>query len=166
MELTESRLKESSLHINKYKNKLSDYAESFPYLLDDFKNSYISFNKNPEVEEYGAIYSSSKSNIQKANTDVFVTTNDIQTKIDELNAFIASIGIEIDKEKIKNADLKNKLGMLNSENNTTGIMIDNYKETYNTQYFINFVIFLGILFICFFMYKMSKMAPIPEIVNP
>ena len=159
MDLTESQLKEASLNTKKYKSKLTDYAESFPPLLDEFKNSYILYNKNPEVDEYGQMYSSMKSNIQKATSQLFVTTNEIQQNTDDLNKYIVDLNDDIDKERIKNADLKNKLGMLNSENNTTGLMIDNYKESYNIQYFINFIIFLGIIFICFFMYKMSKMVP-------
>jgi len=54
------------------------------------------------------------------------------------------------------------LGMLNAENDASGLMIDNYKETYNIQYFTNFVILLGILFICFFIYKTFG-TPIKEI---
>ena len=153
MELTETRLRDSSSNAKKYNNKLADYAETFPHMLDEFKKHYIFFNKYPEVNEYHQLYSSMKSNIQQAISQVFVTTNEIQQNIDELNSFVVDLNKKIDKEKIKNVDLKKKLGMLNAENDTSGLMIDNYKETYNIQYFINFVILLGILFICFFIYK-------------
>ena len=138
----------------KYKNKLAEYAESFPHMLDEFKKHYIFFNKNPQVDEYQKLYSSMKSNIQHATSQVFVTTNEIQHKIDELNSHIKVLNGEIDKEKIKNSDLKNRLGLLNVEHDTTGLMIDNYRELYNLQYFINFMILFGILFICYFVYKM------------
>lgn len=153
MELTETQLRDSSSNSKKYNNKLADYAESFPHMLDEFKKHYIFFNKNPEVNEYQQLYSSMKSNIQQAISQVFVTTNEIQQNIDELNSYIVEFNKKIDTEKIKNVDLKKKLGMLNAENDTSGLMIDNYKETYNIQYFTNFVILLGILVICFFMYK-------------
>lgn len=155
MELTESesRVREASLNATKYKNKLADYIESFPHMLDEFKKYYIFFNKNPNVNEYQQIYLSMKANIQHASSNVFVTTNEIQKNTDELNAYILVLNDEIKKAKVKNLDLKKKLGLLNAENDTTGIMIDNYRETYNIQYFVNFVILLGILFICFFMYK-------------
>ena len=167
MELTETQLRDSSSNAKKYNNKLADYAESFPHMLDEFKKHYIFFNKNPEVNEYQQLYSSMKANIQQATSQVFVTTNEIQQNIDELNSFIVELNKKIDKEKIKNVDLKKKLGMLNAENDTSGLMIDNYKETYNLQYFINFVILLGILFICFFIYRTFKLndvvTPIKEI---
>lgn len=155
MELTESesRVREASSNTTKYKNKLADYAESFPHMLDEFKKYYIFFNKNPDVNEYQQMYSSMKGNIQHATSQVFVTTNAIQKNTDDLNTYILDLNNEIEKAKVKNADLKNKLGLLNAENDTSGIMIDNYRETYNTQYFVNFVILLGILFVCFFMYK-------------
>jgi len=153
MELTETQLRDSSSNAQKYNNKLADYAEMFPHMLDEFKKHYIFFNKNPEVNEYQQLYLSMKSNIQQAISQVFVTTNEIQQNIDELNSYIVEFNKKIDKEKIKNVDLKKKLGMLNAENDASGLMIDNYKETYNIQYFTNFVILLGILFICFFMYK-------------
>jgi hypothetical protein len=122
-------------------------------MLDEFKKYYIFFNKNPDVNEYQQMYSSMKGNIQQATSQVFVTTNEIQKNTDDLNTYILDLNNEIEKSKVKNADLKNKLGLLNSENDTSGIMIDNYRETYNIQYFVNFVILLGILFVCFFMYK-------------
>ena len=170
MELTESeaRVREASLNTTKYKNKLADYAESFPHMLDEFKKYYIFFNKNPDVNEYQQMYSSMKANIQQSTSQVFVTTNEIQKNTDDLNAYILDLNDEIQKAKVKNTDLKKKLGFLNAENNTTGIMIDNYRESYNIQYFINFVILLGILFVCFFMYKTFTLnseiiAPIKEI---
>lgn len=43
MELTETRLRDSSSNANKYNNKLADYAESFPHMLDEFKKHYIFF---------------------------------------------------------------------------------------------------------------------------
>ena len=162
MELTETQLRDSSSNATKYNNKLADYAEMFPHMLDEFKKHYIFFNKNPEVNEYQQLYSSMKSNIQQAISQVFVTTNEIQQNIDELNSYIVEFNKKIDTEKIKNVDLKKKLGMLNAENDTSGLMIDNYKETYNIQYFTNFVILLGILFICFFTYKTFG-SPLKEI---
>ena len=155
MELTEleSRVRDASSNAEKYKHKLSDYEESFPHMLDEFKKYYIFFNNNPNVNEYQQMFSSMKANIQDIMSQVFVTTNEIQQNIDELNINILDLNSEIQKEKVKNVDLKKKLGVLNSENNSTEIMIDNYRETYNIQYFVNFVILLGILFVCFFMYK-------------
>jgi len=163
MELTETQLRDSSSNAQKYNNKLADYAEMFPHMLDEFKKHYIFFNKNPEVNEYQQLYLSMKSNIQQAISQVFVTTNEIQQNIDELNSYIVEFNKKIDKEKIKNVDLKKKLGMLNAENDASGLMIDNYKETYNIQYFTNFVILLGILFICFLFGSGVVIIPIKAI---
>lgn len=145
----------------KYKNKLAEYAESFPHMLDEFKKHYIFFNKNPQVDEYEKLYSSMKSNIQRATSQVFVTANEIQQKIDELNSHIKVMNGEIHKEKKKNSDLKKRLGLLNVEHDTTGLMIDDYRELYNLQYFINFMILFGILFISYFIYKMIGKVSLP-----
>ena len=157
MELTEleTQVREASSNASKYKHKLADYAESFPHMLDDFKKYYIFFNKNPNVNEYEQMFSSMKTNIQQIISQVFVTTNEIQQNIDDLNIHILDLNREIKKEKTKNLDLKKKLDVLNSESDATGIMIDNYRETYNIQYFINFLILLGILLVCFLLSSVS-----------
>ena len=102
-----------------------------------------------------------KSNIQRATSQVFVTANEIQQKIDELNSHIKVMNGEIHKEKKKNSDLKKRLGLLNVEHDTTGLMIDDYRELYNLQYFINFMILFGILFISYFIYKMIGKVSLP-----
>jgi hypothetical protein len=153
MDLTETSLKEASSNAKKYENNLKVLSETFPHILDEFKKYYTFFNKNPENNEYQHLHSSVKSNIQNANSQLFIVTNEIQSNVDELNVLIKKLNTKINKEKVTNADLKMKLGILNDENDATGLMISNYKETYNIQYFTNVVIFFGIMIACFIIYK-------------
>ena len=52
----------------------------------------------------------------------------------------------------------------NLENTQTGseILIDNSKDIYNAQYYYNWEIFFGILFVSGLLVKLNKSSPIPS----
>uniref|UniRef100_A0A6C0HWL4 Uncharacterized protein n=1 Tax=viral metagenome TaxID=1070528 RepID=A0A6C0HWL4_9ZZZZ len=86
--------------------KLNTYSELFPSVLDEYKRSYINYNKNPDYNEYSQIYSKNKGALHTLNSNVFVLTNDIQKNMDNLNKQIAILDIRISQEKSINANLK------------------------------------------------------------
>jgi hypothetical protein len=86
--------------------KLNTYSELFPSVLDEYKRSYINYNKNPDYNEYSQIYSKNKGALHTLNSNVFVLTNDIQKNMDNLNKQIAILDIRINQEKSINANLK------------------------------------------------------------
>ena len=85
---------------------MNTYSELFPSVLDEYKRSYINYNKNPDYNEYSQIYSKNKGALHTLNSNVFVLTNDIQKNMDNLNKQIAILDIRINQEKSINANLK------------------------------------------------------------
>ncbi len=125
----------------------------FYSILDEFKKYYIFFNKNPEVDEYQQMFSNIKDNIESINSKLFTINTNLQQTVDDINIKIQQINIEIQKEKTKNIELKNNVGIINNKRTSSGILIDNYKELYNNTYYFNISIVFGILIILFLFYK-------------
>jgi hypothetical protein len=157
MEIHENKLlddlKNQIANADKYKEELNALNAKFYSILDDFKKYYIFFNKNPEVDEYQQMFSNIKDNIESINSKLFIINTNLQQTIDDINIKIQQINIEIQKEKTKNIELKNNVGIINNKRTSSGILIDNYKELYNNTYYFNISIVFGILIILFLFYK-------------
>lgn len=157
MEIHENKLlddlKNQISSADKYKEDLNVLNGKFYSILDDFKKYYIFFNKNPEVDEYQQMFSNIKDNIESINSKLFTINTNLQQTIDDINIKIQQINIEIQKEKTKNIELKNNVGVINNKRTSSGILIDNYKELYNNKYYFNVTILIGILIILFLFYN-------------
>jgi len=157
MEIHENKLlddlKNQIANADKYKEELNVLNEKFYSILDDFKKYYIFFNKNPEVDEYQQMFSNIKDNIESINSKLFTINTNLQQTIDDINIKIQQINVEIQKEKTKNTELKNNVGIVNNKRTSSGILIDNYKELYNNTYYFNITIVFGILILSFLFYK-------------
>jgi predicted nucleic acid-binding Zn-ribbon protein len=157
MEIHENKLlddlKNQIANADKYKEELNVLNGKFYSILDDFKKYYIFFNKNPEVDEYQQMFSNIKDNIESINSKLFTINTNLQQTIDDINIKIQQINVEIQKEKTKNTELKNNVGIINNKRTSSGILIDNYKELYNNTYYFNITIVFGILILSFLFYK-------------
>jgi actin-related protein len=157
MEIHENKLlddlKNQIANADKYKEELNVLNEKFYSILDDFKKYYIFFNKNPEVDEYQQMFSNIKDNIESINSKLFTVNTNLQQTIDDINIKIQQINVEIQKEKTKNTELKNNVGIVNNKRTSSGILIDNYKELYNNTYYFNITIVFGILILSYLFYK-------------
>jgi len=160
MEIHENKLlddlKNQIANADKYKEELNALNGKFYSILDDFKKYYIFFNKNPEVDEYQQMFSNIKDNIESINSKLFTINTNLQQTVDDINIKIQQINIEIQKEKTKNLELKNNVGIINNKRTSSGILIDNYKELYNNTYYFNISIVFGILIILFLFYKYTS----------
>jgi len=157
MEIHENKLlddlKNQIANADKYKEELNVLNEKFYSILDDFKKYYIFFNKNPEVDEYQQMFSNIKDNIESINSKLFTINTNLQQTIDDINIKIQQINVEIQKEKTKNTELKNNVGIINNKRTSSGILINNYKELYNNTYYFNITIVFGILILSYLFYK-------------
>jgi hypothetical protein len=157
MEIHENKLlddlKNQIANADKYKEELNVLNGKFYSILDDFKKYYIFFNKNPEVDEYQQMFSNIKDNIESINSKLFTINTNLQQTIDDINIKIQQINVEIQKEKTKNTELKNNVGIINNKRTSSGILIDNYKELYNNTYYFNITIVFGILILSYLFYK-------------
>lgn len=127
--------------------KLVTYSEQIVSILDDYKKSYIYYNTNPDNQDYAKMFSIDSGNLTALNKNLFVTTNDIQKDIDELNKKISELDKRLVKEKALNGELLSKLQQLEGKGNGSQVMNSNSKEMYEKQYISNWNIFIGIFII-------------------
>ena len=126
-------------------SQINTLKEKLPPILDDFVKYYIFYNKNPEYNEYQQIFENIKGNLQKINSELFMTTNNIEKGVENINDKLQKIDKLIAKEKIKNQKLKRKLGIVEKKYNGSDELISDYKEIYNLDYLKNFALFYGVV---------------------
>jgi len=142
-------ISDTNLHLDnnmygQFKEKLTTVEKQFHSALDDYKKHYILYYTMPENNEYATIYSSSKDALQKISKDLFITTNDIEKKMEELNSQISSVNKQIFSEKSKKSTLQKQYNFFSGETNAAEVMADDYKNIYFVQYVSNITLFLGI----------------------
>lgn len=128
-----------------FDEKINNIKTSFFSVLDDFKKYYVFYNKNPEVNEYENFYFNSKGQLQQLNSDMFLVTNDIQQKIQELNSTMKTTSTKIESEKKLNEELLKLINNIQTTQDGSKIMIDDAKEQYNIQYYKNWELVIGII---------------------
>ena len=145
---------------HQFNEQINNIKTQFFSALDDFTKYYVYFNKNPEVNEFQNFYANSKSQLQTMSRQLFLTTNNIDKIIEEIDKQVSSISIKLEGEE----ELYKKLMELaeNIDNTQDGsqILIDDSKKKYNDQYYKNIQIFIGIIIGIMLLVKLFK-KPIP-----
>jgi hypothetical protein len=145
MELQQNNLMDDLTKPQVFLSQINTLKEKLPPILDDFIKYYIFYNKNPEYNEYQQIFENIKGNLQKINSELFMTTNNIEKGVENINDKLQKIDILIAKEKKKNRELKRKLGIIEKKYNGSDELISDYKEIYNLDYLKNFALFYGVV---------------------
>jgi len=125
-------------------------------VLDDYEKYYVFHNKDPSVAEYENHYNNVISNLQKLSSDLFVVTNSVQNGIESVGVSLDNYYTEIEDEKTINQDFKQKLGIVQNEQNGSDEMINDFKDMYNLQYLTNFAMFGGLIAILLLLSKANK----------
>jgi len=141
---------EEDININlknpeQYMNKINELNGSINLLLDQFKEVFIMSKMYPTNEEVQQRYQTAISTIEEIQSKTFSMSNNIQVDLDKLNKILFHLDLLIKKEKETNKELKTKLGIIESSNNSASEMITNYKEIYNIKYLQNWGIVLSTL---------------------
>ena len=139
-----------------FEEKIDTIKTQFFSALDDFKKYYVYYNKNPEVDEFQNYYLNSKSQLQNMSRDLFLATNSIDKNIEQLDTQMAGVSVKLEAEKKLNGELMKILSNLENTQNGSEILIDNSKYSYNTQYYNNWEIFVGILIVSGLLVKLFK----------
>lgn len=139
-----------------FNEKINNIKKQFFSALDDFKKYYVYFNKNPEVNEFQNYYANSKGQLQTMTRDLFLTTNDIDKNIEILDKQVASISLKLQDEKKLNKEMMELINNLQNTQNGSEILIEDSKIKYNTQYYKNIELFIGILIIGGFLATIFK----------
>ena len=145
MELEQDNLMDDLTKPPVFLSKINTLKEKLPSILDDFKKYYIFYNKNPEYTEYQQMFENIKSNLQSINSELFMTSNNIEKDTESINNRLQKINILIRKEKMKNQQLKKKLGIVEKKYNGSDELISDYKEMYNLDYLNNFALLFGVI---------------------
>jgi len=138
---------------SEFMNKIKKIEETMPHILDDFKKSYILYNKNIQSNENSQMYESIKSNVENENAKLFIVNNEIEKNIEKLNEKLIELNENIQIEKIESKKMSRNLGNIESEYNGSDELIDNYKQMYDMYYFKNFTMLLGIILSCSILVK-------------
>lgn len=139
-----------------FHEKINTIKSQFFSALDDYKKYYVYYNKNPEVNEFQNYYANSKSQLQSISRDLFLTTNNIDKNIDNLDKQMAIISDKLDHEKKINKKITELIANLENTQNGSEILIDDSKKKYNEQYWRNWEIFLGIVIVSVLLNKLFK----------
>ena len=128
-----------------FDEQIDNIKSLFFSALDDFTKYYVYYNKNPEVNEFQNYYANSKSQLQTMSKDLFLTTNNIDKNIEDLDNEMMNISIQLENEKKLNKEMSELINNLQNTQNGSEILIDDSKTKYNIQYYKNVEIFIGIL---------------------
>ena len=126
------------------KEKLHELHSKLPFILEDFKKSYILYKKDTEYNEYQQTFIHAKSNLEHLNSELFMLENKVHSNIDKLNEHLVKLNVKIMEEKFENTVLKNKLGIIEVGVNSTDEMINDYKTKYDLHYTHNWGLLLTI----------------------
>ena len=130
--------------VKQFYNELKTYSEKINPTLDEYKKAYIYYNTSPQNSEYASFFSISNGNITALNKDVFVTTNNIQSLIENIKNSSTILEKNINTEKTSNRELVLQLQQVEGSGNGTAIMNGNSVELYKEQYISNWNIVVGI----------------------
>lgn len=145
-----------------FNEKINTIKSQFFSALDDFKKYYVFFNKNPEVNEFQNYYATSKGQLQTMSRELYLTTNNINKNIEELDIKVSTISIKLEEEEELYKKLTELLANLDNTRNGSEILIDDSKKIYNLQYYKNVELFIGIIIIVGLLSTLfKKNIPIP-----
>jgi hypothetical protein len=146
---------------NIFDEKIKGIENSFFSALDDFKKYYVFHNKNPEVDEYQNFFNTSITQLQGLNSDIFLITNNIRKKIQDLNTKMKAVSNNLNNEKDLNFELLSLINNIQTTEDGSSTMIDDAKEEYNRQYYKNWELFIGIIVFIGISIKMLKKTNSP-----
>jgi len=146
-------LERNLINVKTLKSQLSEIEAKLPPLLDEFKINYVLYHSEMENEEYFQAYMNIKNNVEQLNKDLANIENNIENNVVELNERMKQLNLLIQEERIKNRELKFKLGITENKYNSSEEMINDYVEMYNVDYLKNFSMIIGILGLSAFLYK-------------
>ena len=141
---------------NDMKEQIINLKKTFLMALKDFKNNYVNYNLNNDVDEYKNIFLTSKSQLQEINSNLYDLTEQMKNKIlfnhEKNQNEIKSLS---ESKEIYNITV-NQLKDVGDKNRASNILVDDYDDIYNKQFYINFQIILGVFILSFVTYKMKN----------
>jgi chromosome segregation ATPase len=130
---------------NEFTEQLNSLQQQLPPILDDFEKYYVFYNMNSANSEYQQMFENIKKNLDSLNAKSFMLSNSVESEINSVSQKLISLDASIQKEKDTNKKLQSKIGNIKEKQNSTDIMINNYKIMYGIGYVQNWALFLSII---------------------
>jgi hypothetical protein len=141
---------------NDAKDKIKNLKKSFLLALKDFKQNYVNYNLNNDVDEYKNIFFTSKSQLQELNSHLYDLSDQIKHKIlsnhyknqNEIKSVSESKELfNLTMDELYNAKDKSR---------ASNTLNDDYQDIYDKQFYKNFQLIIGIIILSFITYKMKN----------
>jgi hypothetical protein len=129
------------------KKQMQTIKEKAPYILAEFKKTFVLYNKNPEYSDYQQMFSNIKANVSNINIQLFNNLNEAELNTDELNKKILCLNSLIVQEKKKNRILKRRNGIVEEKNNAASEQIYDYTKIYEEGYLRNWGLVISIIIV-------------------
>ena len=130
--------------------------QQMPSILDDFEKYYVFYNMNPSNNEYHQMFDNIKNNLNNVNSKILSISNNIDSVISDTNKKLSGLDNLIKKEKEKNIVLKKNLQIIKQKENSSEILINNYKKIYDINYLKNWGLILSIIIAGFSIHRITK----------
>jgi site-specific DNA-adenine methylase len=145
-----------SISESSYSKRLDSLKNAFSSAIDEFYNTYIIHYTNPSSVEYTQIYAQQNGQIASLNSSLFKLYTDIQNANESLNKQISKINVNLEKQKIANSELYEKLNdKRGKELGAVHLKIES-ADIYRLQYLKNVTLLLGNLILIYILYRLSK----------
>ena len=96
--------------------------------------------------------------------ELFISTNDVEKNIEELNKLISNLNNKLTTEKEKNVKLNRELTSVNADSNGSGLLALQSKTLYSEKYIYNITLFIGICLLLYTIFKVysKKTQQLPK----
>lgn len=129
------------------KEHIETIKSTFYSVLDDYKKYYVFYHSHPDVDEYQTYYLQSKNQLNNLVKELFEISKSIHIKIGELSDETSDTYTSLKEERTHFENLSKKVSNLTGTKNGSEMLIDDFKEKYNQQYYSNIQLFLGCLLV-------------------
>ena len=126
-----------------FTERVKTLQQQLPPILDDFNKYFVLYNKTPNYPEYENMFNNIKQNLNSLGASLFMVSNDVDSNIDNINKAFKALDILINRERKRNRELKRRLGIVESEANSSNEMIHDYNQMYDEDYLRNWGLFLS-----------------------
>lgn len=83
------------------------------------------------------MFNNIKQNLNNLSASLFMVSNDVDANIDNINKAFKALDILINRERKRNRELKRRLGIVETEVNSSKEMIHDYNQMYDEDYLRN-----------------------------
>lgn len=128
-----------------FSKNIQESSDKLDGILEDYIKAYVNFKSDPDNTEYDTSFGVTKSNITSEISNMSSVNKGILDAITTYNSNLSDMNRDIEKARIINAGLKQKLGIATGEQAGSGQLIGDYKQLYNNAYNRNWGLFVGVL---------------------